>query len=95
MGPPRPLEIILEPTLSHCIETRAREEFDRLERSLIAAENFDETIATRLEILRSFLVSTDFPRLRGEYEPHLMQGRRVRFVLRQEGERAAFRVEVI
>ena len=95
MGPAHPPEIILEPTLSHCIEALAREEFERLKRSLIESESGDETIATRLEILRSFLVSTDFPRLRGAYEPHLTQGRQVRFVIWQEGERAAFRVKVI
>lgn len=91
----RPPEIILEPTLSHCIETLAREEFERLQRALLESGSCDEITATRLETLRAFLVSTDFPQLRREYEPHLGNGRKVRFVIYPEKEGAGFRLEVI
>ena len=35
----------------------------------------------RLEILRLFIESTDFGKLRSEYEKHLVEGKRVKFRL--------------
>jgi|YelNatPaOPRAMG01_1025707.scaffolds.fasta_scaffold123504_2 hypothetical protein len=95
MEPTDPFEIALEPTLAHCIETQAKREYERLKRTLMEAEQPDDLTAAKLETLRSFLSGADFPRLRGEYEPYLVQGKKVRFVLRPSTEGAAFRMEVI
>ena len=76
------MEIVLEPDLSHCIQTKARIEYDRVTRELLAAEETDPLLSERVEILRSFLESTDFVKLRRQYEPYLVEGKRVRFTLR-------------
>lgn len=41
-----------------------------------------------------FLESTDFVKLRSEYEPHLVEGKRVKFTLRPAGGRTEYRYEV-
>jgi len=38
-------------------------------------------LAQKLEMLKLFLESTDFKKLRGEYEERLREGKRVKFIL--------------
>lgn len=89
------MEIEFEPTLSHCIETLAREEYERVKRSLLDAGEPDAGFGERLESLRLFLEFTDFPDLRGKYERYLVQGRRVRFTIQSKRNRADYKFEVI
>ncbi len=85
--------INIEPELSACIETKAKREYQKtLGKLLKELEN--KELQERLEILRLFLETTDFKRLREEYEKHLIAGRRVRFTLRLEECRVKYEVKV-
>ena len=74
------MRIELVPNLEHCVETRARQEYDAAMRRLLAGDESPD-LEERLELLKSFLEEADFGRLRRESEAHLVQGRRVKFVL--------------
>jgi hypothetical protein len=84
----RPLaRIELVPTLEHCIETTAKREFARVSGEYLERGGRDRDLEERAELLRMFLESADFRELRSESERHLVEGRKVTFVLhRGEGE---------
>ena len=79
------IEIEFEPDLSHCIQTLTKAEYDRLKKLLLQSGTQDSEIADRVEMLRAFLESTDFRKLRSEYEPYLVEGKHVKFILSAEG----------
>jgi hypothetical protein len=93
-GKARPAEIILEPDLSRCIETVAREEFRRGVQTLAAGKG-NEALAERSEILRLFLEGADFKELRGRSEPHLLEGKGVRFSVFVERGAVRWRMDVL
>jgi hypothetical protein len=88
------VEIELEPDLSSCVQTLAKNEYNRLTRELLTSDEEDAELQERLETLRIFLESTDFSELRGRYEPYLVEGKRVRFTLRRAADKAEYRMEV-
>ncbi len=73
-----PIELV--PDLSHCVQTRAKQEYAGTMSQLMAGDQSPE-IETRLELLKAFLEEADFSRLRRESEAHLVQGRKVKFLL--------------
>ena len=75
------LQIELTPTLDHCIETTARQEFSRITADYLGGGERDGNLEGKIELLRAFLESADFRDLRVQSEPHLVQGKTVRFVL--------------
>ena len=87
-------EIEFEPDLSHCIQTLAKVEYDRIMSQLIEIGDDDSELGERLEILKVFLESTDFSRLRSEYEPYLIEGKRVTFRLCQGKGETEYRMEI-
>ena len=91
-GKGRPTEIILEPDLSRCIETTAREEFGRSMRLLLEGES-RPCLAERIELLRSFLETADFGELRRISEPFLTEGQRVTFTVYEDGGVARYRLQ--
>jgi hypothetical protein len=74
------LRVKLHPDLSHCIETTARDEYERGLRRLLAGEG-GERLAERTELLRLFLETADFSDLRRQSERHLLEGKEVAFVV--------------
>jgi hypothetical protein len=74
----------LQPDLSHCIETVARDAYEHCLRELLAGER-DEELAERTELLRLFLEAADFRNLRAQSEEHLLEGKRVTFVVYMHG----------
>jgi len=70
--------IELLPSLSHCIETVAREEFWSLVSKYMGSKQEDKELERKIELLKAFLESMDFGRLRRESEKHLMQGKTVK-----------------
>ena len=74
--------IELMPSLSHCIETAAKEEFWSLVSRYTEAKQEDKELEKKLELLKAFLESMDFKKLRRESEKHLIQGKRVKFIIR-------------
>jgi len=79
------LKIELVPDLDHCIETVTKREYDETLRCLLAAQEGNQKLEERLELLRVFLETVDFKKLRQESEKHLVEGRKVKFVFCLEG----------
>ncbi len=75
------LKIELVPDLEHCVETLARKKQAELTRILLENEAGDEETGEKLEILRLFLETADFKKLRAESERHLAEGKSVRFTV--------------
>lgn len=71
----------LFPSLSHCIETVAKEEYWSSVNRFMAGEQEDKELRQRIELLKAFLESMDFRKLRRESEKHLMQGEKVKFII--------------
>jgi hypothetical protein len=79
-------EIELFPSLSHCIETTAREEFWNSVNQYMKCGQEDKKLEERIELLKSFLESVDFKKLRSQSERYLVEGKQVKFVIsRKEG----------
>jgi len=75
------LKIELVPDLTHCIETVAKKEYqETVERLLNTVETSNE-LEEKAEILRLFLQTANFKKLRAESEKYLASGRKVKFVV--------------
>ena len=74
------VRIELEPDLSNCIETLAKREYWQSVKEILAEEG-DKELQERMEVLKLFLESVDFSKLRSAYEPHLLEDRKVKFVM--------------
>jgi len=55
----------------------------------------DEKLAEKLEILRLFLESADFSKLRSESEKHLLEGKRVKFIVYLVEEKPRYEMKII
>lgn len=88
------MEIRFEPNLSHCIQTLAKKEYDRIMSQLLETNAENPELGERLEILKMFLESTDFNKLRSEYEPYLVQGKKVTFTLCTQADNTKYRMEI-
>ncbi len=87
-----PIEI--KPTLSSCIETLSKIEYERTLNLLLKKGPVDEKLGERLEVLRIFLESTDFGRLRSQYEGYLSDGKEVTFLIYSEEGHVTYRMIV-
>jgi hypothetical protein len=72
--------IELLPDLSHCVETRAKQEYAATMSRILSGDQ-SHGLEERLELLKTFLQTADFRRLRRESEEHIIRGKRVKFVL--------------
>jgi hypothetical protein len=80
-------DIELFPSLSHCIETTAREEFWNSVNQHMKGGQEDKKLEEKIELLKAFLESMDFKKLRSQSERYLVEGKRVKFVISwKEGE---------
>lgn len=86
--------IELTPDLSSCIETVARREYNDITRTLLTTTSRDETLVEKAEALRLFLETADFRKLRAESEKHLLNGKKVKFVVSLEDERLSYEMQV-
>jgi len=71
----------LSPTLSHCIETVAKEEFWKSVNQYMESKQEDKRLEQKIELLRVFLESMDFKKLRRESESYLIAGKTVKFII--------------
>ncbi|HEX75989.1 MAG TPA: hypothetical protein G4O12_05315 [Dehalococcoidia bacterium] len=78
------VQVELIPDLSHCIETVAKREYQNLARNYFQAGKGDTEFEERVELLRSFLESADFRKLRKESEEYLLKGQNIKFILYPE-----------
>lgn len=81
MGTEEMLRIELIPDLSHCIETVAKREHTAVSKQLLMSGQRNKELVEKLEILRLFLETADFKKLRAESEKRLMEGKKVKFVV--------------
>jgi hypothetical protein len=79
--------IELFPNLSHCIETTARKEFWNSVNQYLEGGCQDRHLEEKIELLRAFLESADFKKLRGQSEHHLVQGQTVKFVITRQADK--------
>jgi len=86
--------IELTPDLSSCIETVARREYNEATRTLLTDTSPDETIREKAEILRLFLETADFRKLRAESEKHLLNGEKVKFLVSLDNERLSYEMQI-
>ena len=82
----------LFPTLAHCIETVAREEFWNLVNKYMESE--DEELQSNIELLKAFLESMDFKKLRSESERYLIQGKIVQFTINWKDNKPSYEMVV-
>jgi len=61
----------------HCVETMAKNEYERVLGLLMKNNQEDSQLEARLELLRHFLESADFGTLRSRCDEFLLNGRRV------------------
>ena len=86
------VQIELTPDLSHCIETVARKEFEKLARGYLQDDKTDSDFEDKVELLRSFLESADFRKLRKQSEGYLLKGQEVKFILYREHGKAKYKM---
>jgi len=85
--------IELEPVLGRCIQTTARERHRQLVEHILRCGVATDSEAQEADLLRMFLETADFPRLRAESEPLLVQGSRVVFQISSAGDRVSWKME--
>jgi len=73
--------IELFPSLSHCIETAAREEFWNSVNQYMESGQEDKKLEEKIELPKTFLESVDFKKLRSQSERCLIEGKQVKFVI--------------
>jgi len=86
--------IELSPSLSHCIETTAREEFWNSVNQYMESGQEDKKLEDRIELLKAFLESADFKKLRSQSEKHLTQGKTVKFVISWKQDKPSYEMVV-
>ncbi len=82
--------IELVPSLSHCIETVAKEAYWNLVNKYMRNEPEDKELTRQIELLKAFLEMIDFGRLRSESEMHLVEGRTVKFIIYWQGNKPSY-----
>ena len=86
--------IELEPELDACVETKAKRQYNQLLSELLKQGEEGELVE-KLEMLKLFLESTDFNKLRGESEKHLLERRTVKFILYLEEGKPKYELKII
>ena len=88
------LHIELEPELEACIETQAKRRYNQIASELHNEGGGEGELTEKLETLRLFLESVDFNKLRGESEKHLVEGKKVKFIVHLEEGRPKYKMKV-
>ena len=86
--------IELEPELDACVETKAKREYNQIMSELLKGGEEGE-LAQKLELLRLFLELADFSKLRGESEKHLVEGKKVKFIVYLEKGKPKYEMRII
>jgi len=87
-------QVELFPDLEHCIETTARMEHGKTVGQLMASIKVNKKLSEKAEILRIFLETADFKKLRSESEKYLLNSKDVEFVIYLENGVAKYRIRV-
>jgi len=87
--------IELFPSLSHCIETAVREEFWNSVNQYMESGQEDKKLEEKIELLKTFLESVDFKKLRSQSERYLIEGKQVKFVISWKEGKPSYEMVVI
>lgn len=88
------VQVELVPSLTSCVETEAKREYRETLGKLLGFAEQPPEMEERLELLRMFLETTDFRKLRSDSERHLVVGKRVKFTLYWEDGKPGYRMMV-
>jgi len=77
-------KIELVPDMEHCIETVAKQKYSQIVGQLLASGAHDPKLLEIVRLLKDFLETADFKKLRAKSERHLVEGRHVKFVVYAE-----------
>ncbi len=88
------LRIELIPTLDLCIEGTARQENKNNAAEYMQRGQKDRKLEDKIELLRMFLETADFRKLRAESEKLLAEGKKVRFVLTKEKGKPKYEMKI-
>ena len=75
------IQIVLTPTVSHCIETVAKREYWKNVNTYLKKRKGNKRLEGEIELLRFFLETADFAKLRRQSEEHILHGKQVKFIL--------------
>jgi hypothetical protein len=75
------------------VETQAKRQYNQLVRQLLEKDASTE-LTEKAEILRLFLESADFNKLRAESERHLLEGRKVIFIVHLDRGQPKYEMQV-
>ena len=87
--------IELFPGLNHCIETTAREAFWNSVNQYMESGQEDKKLEEKIELLKAFVESVDFKKLRSQSERHLIEGKQVKFVISWKEGKPSYEMVVI
>ena len=87
--------IELSPSLSHCIETAAKEEFWNSVNGYMESGQENKELEEKIELLKAFLESMDFKELRSQSERYLVEGKAVKFVIYWEEGKPSYEMVMI
>ncbi len=76
------------------METQAKRQYNQIQRELLKGNDKSE-LAEKLETLRLFLESADFNKLRSESEKHLIEGKKVKFILHLVKGKPKYKMKII
>jgi len=88
------IEVMLQPNLSHCIETVAKRKYERVLGQLMKSSQEDSQLEARLELLRRFLESADFGILRSRCDELLLKGKQIEVRLISVNELSEYEIEI-
>jgi translation initiation factor IF-3 len=88
------LKIELVPTLSQCIETVAKKEYDETVRQLLASGEQNRKLLGIAGLLKNFLETADFKKLRAESERYLVDGKHVKFTVYAQGRVPKYEIQI-
>jgi len=88
------VKIELTPTLDLCIEGTARHEYLKSVDEYMQQAKKSRKPGEKVEMLRVFLETMDFKKLRAESEKHLIEGKNVRFILTSEKGKPKYEMKV-
>ena len=88
------VKIELIPTLDLCIEGTARQEYKNSADEYMRKGEQDRKLEEKIELLRMFLETTDFRKLRAESEKYLIEGKKIRFILTSEKGKPKYEMKI-
>ncbi|MDD5399101.1 MAG: hypothetical protein PHU70_08485 [Dehalococcoidia bacterium] len=87
--------IELVPSLSNCIHTVTKKEYEDTLRQLLSGESGNEQLNQKLELLTIVLKEIDFKELRTESDKYMLEGKKVKVIFYVENNMPRYEMQVI